>query len=85
LINLTINTPIQQKLRLLNEAEFPSVNIFKGFLERNELLDPSVVAKFLTWLLFDVENENFIQGDWDIYNSSHHQYWSQSGEVKIRS
>jgi NAD(P)-dependent dehydrogenase (short-subunit alcohol dehydrogenase family) len=79
-----VDTPIQAHLRERSNAEFPAVDLFHGFQQRDELLSPKTVAKFLTWLLFETENAKFIVGDWDINDTSHQQYWAQPGEVKQR-
>jgi len=79
-----VDTPIQRKLKLFDPKEFPAVEIFKGFSERDELLDPSTVAKFLSWLLFDVDSSQFVVGDWNINDTSHHPYWAESNEIKLR-
>ncbi|EKD72826.1 MAG: short-chain dehydrogenase/reductase SDR [uncultured bacterium] len=79
-----VDTRIQEELRKYNLDVFPSANIFRGFFQRDELLPPATAAKFLTWLLFEVKNEKFMKGDWDIYDVSHHQHWVASGEVTQR-
>jgi short-subunit dehydrogenase len=79
-----VDTPIQERLRSYDIAHFPAVGVFQGFYQRGELLQPSTAAKFLSWLLLEVDNEKFTKEDWDIYDSSHHHFWSQPGEVKQR-
>lgn len=79
-----VDTPIQEKIRAIEPKIFPQVSIFKGFFERDELLSPSTVAKFLAWLLLNTNNEKFIQADWDIYDNSHHSQWADPGEIKPR-
>lgn len=79
-----VDTPIQEKIRHADVSRIPVVEMFQGFAERNELLDPKVVAKFITWLLLNSSTEEFIQGDWDIYDQKHHHFWAQEGDIKIR-
>lgn len=79
-----VDTPMQNNLRSLDSAEFPSVEMFRGFSERGELLRPVTVAKFISWLLFEVEDESFMKGDWNIYEETHHKNWADPGEVKQR-
>jgi benzil reductase ((S)-benzoin forming) len=76
-----VDTPIQMNLRSCDSGDFPAVELFKGFYSRGELLHPRTAAKFLSWLLLDVESEKFIKGDWDIYDKSHHAGWAKPGEV----
>jgi benzil reductase ((S)-benzoin forming) len=79
-----VDTAIQQEMRTYDLDRFPAVEIFKGFHSRNELLRPETVAKFITWLLLNVDNSEFKKNDWDIYDASHHSKWAQVDEVKIR-
>jgi short-subunit dehydrogenase len=79
-----VDTAIQQEMRSYDSIRFPAVEAFKGFHQRDELLKPETVAKFLSWLLFKVERESFIKDEWDIYNVSHQTEWAASGEVKQR-
>lgn len=80
-----VDTPIQEKLRSFDMNKIPTVKLFKGFSERNELLSPLSAAKFLTWLLLKTKKEEFIKGDWDIYDNVHHKYWAKSGDIKKRN
>jgi len=79
-----VDTPIQEHIRSTSIAEFPAVGLFKGFKQRDELLAPVTVAKFLAWLLLETDKKEFSNGEWDIYNMSHHQYWAEIGEIKPR-
>ena len=79
-----VDTPIQAHMRSYDSEKFPGVDVFREFLERGELLQPMTAAKFLSWLLLEVDNEKFTKGDWDIYDVSHHHFWAESGEVKAR-
>lgn len=76
-----VDTPMQDNIR---NTKFPSVDVFNRFKEHDELLTPDVVAKFLTWLLFAVDKKDFIEGDWDVYDASHHQLWAKKGDIKVR-
>lgn len=80
-----VDTPIQDRIRTFSESKFPAVGLFQGFKERNELLTPITAAKFLAWLLLDSEKEAFSKGEWDIYNTEHHQLWAEVGDIKPRS
>ena len=79
-----VDTPIQTELRATEAHVFPAVNTFHGFFQRGELLKPQTAAKFLSWLLLDVENEQYTLGDWNIYDKTHHAYWAEPGEVVQR-
>lgn len=79
-----VDTPIQNQLRSHDRAEFPSVELFKGFKQQDALLSPATVAKFLAWLLIETKADDFIKNDWNIYDTTHHHQWATSGEVKQR-
>lgn len=80
-----VDTPIQEHIRSTSITRFPAVGLFQGFKQRDELLAPETAAKFLAWLLMDTDKEQFIKGDWDIYDTSHQPHWANSSEVKKRS
>jgi len=80
-----VDTPIQAHIREYNVSEFPSVELFHGFQQRDELLTPMTVAKFLGWLLFETTDEHFVKDDWNIYDTTHQHYWARNGEVKQRA
>ena len=54
---------------------------FESLYHNSALLDPSVVAQFVAWLLLDVDKIRFSEGEWDIYDVSHHSQWLKRGEV----
>ena len=76
-----VDTPIQEHIRSTSITKFPAVGLFLGFKQRDELLAPATAAKFLAWLLMETDKEQFMKGDWDIYDTSHHQHWSTSRNV----
>jgi len=80
-----VDTPIQENLRSYDTEKIPTAALFKSFWKKNELLAPITAAKFLSWLLFRTNKEEFIKGDWNIYDSSHHQYWANPDEIKQRT
>jgi short-subunit dehydrogenase len=79
-----VDTPIQEYLRSQESSFFPAVEMFKSFFRDEELLQPMTVARFLTWILLEVDDEKFITDDWNINDTFHHQYWAAQGEVKAR-
>lgn len=76
-----VDTAIQTNLRAFSEKEFPSVETFRGFFHRSELLQPKTAAKFLSWLLLTQNDTCFSEGDWNIYDVWHHKHWAYPGEV----
>lgn len=80
-----VDTPIQEHIRSTSVTKFPAVGLFQDFKQRDELLAPVIVAKFLAWLLMETDNEKFMNGEWDIYDTSHHRHWAQAGEIKLKT
>lgn len=76
-----VDTPIQEKIRSKSVTEFPAVGLFKGFKEKNELLDPMTSAKFLAWLLLHTSDAEFCKDDWRIDKGDHHKYWADPDEI----
>lgn len=79
-----VDTAMQARIRACEPEAFSSVDLFKGFYQRHELISPATVAKFLAWLLLVVDDETFTKGNWDIYDNSHHSFWAEPGEIKER-
>ena len=80
----TVNTPMQDKLRTYPVEQFPEVEMFQRFKTQNQLLSPEISAKFIKWLLCETTNDDFSKGEWNIYDTSHHQSWAKPGEVVQR-
>ena len=59
---------------------FPEENrrFYQSVIEKNEWIEPEVVACFIEWLLCSVENSVFASKEWDIYDESHHIDWVKS-------
>ena len=69
-----VDTNIQQQLSNAECADIIERN--NSLKTAGKLLSPAIVAKFLTWLLLDTDNESFSNGTWDIYDGKHHNKWS---------
>ncbi len=80
-----VNTDMQARIRASDSEKFPNVDLFKGFYQRHELLSPQIVAKFLTWLILQADDEAFMKGDWNVYDKFHHIHWASPGEKIERS
>lgn len=80
-----VDTNMQARIRASDSEKFPNVELFKGFYQRHELLSPHTIAKFLTWLILQTDDETFIKGEWNIYDKFHQTYWATPGEIIERS
>lgn len=56
-----------------------STDGFRDYLlqmkQQNRMVQPSHVAKFVNYLLLKTPDKAFINDDWDIYDTEHHQFW----------
>lgn len=67
-----VHGPMQDAAR---EGDNPSVEVFRGFKEDGRLIQPQRVAEFLTWLLFETDDDSFRSQDWNVLDESHHRHW----------
>ena len=70
-----VDTPMQEEIRNLEENEFPMLQKFRSFKENNELLDPKLVSRFITWLLLESEPELYSSQDHDVRDETLKPLW----------
>ena len=75
-----VDTPMQEQIRQADPNELPMVAAISALYADNKLLEPSVVADFLKWLLLTVDVHEFNQNIWDIYEEKHHSFWLNINE-----
>ena len=68
----TVDGPMQDRAR---SGNYPGVERYRGYKEKGLLIQPSRVAEYLGWLLFDTSDEEFASKDWSITDPSHHARW----------
>lgn len=73
-----VDTPMQALIREQNDTDFPAVSRFKKLHAKGELDDPARVARFIAWLLLDVDAETFSGHEWDIRDEEDLAAWLQS-------
>jgi len=61
-----VNTPMQKRVRKASENVFPELGKFVKLKENQELLEPEYVAKFLSALLLNTDNQTYSGKEWDI-------------------
>mmetsp|Transcript_59100 Transcript_59100/g.175711 ORF Transcript_59100/g.175711 Transcript_59100/m.175711 type:complete len:106 (-) Transcript_59100:712-1029(-) len=67
-----VDGPMQDAAR---QGEYPGVEFYRTFKEKNMLIGPEKVAEFLSWLLFSTDEVEFSSQDWNIFDKSHHRQW----------
>ena len=72
---------MQEKVCTLLVDIFPMVDKFKGMKDLDQLISIQTVSRFLTWLLLEVKESEFIKQEWNIRDEVHHKYWL--GECKF--
>lgn len=72
-----VDTPMQGEVRASSPEVFPDLQRFVDLKDEGRLQAPDQVAKFLTWLLLDVEDERFSVQEWDVRDAAHHDEWDR--------
>lgn len=70
-----IDTQMQAIIRDSTCMQEDKLQFFNNLYNERKLLKPQTVAKFLAWLLMEVENKKYCAHEWDIYDTSHHKFW----------
>jgi NAD(P)-dependent dehydrogenase (short-subunit alcohol dehydrogenase family) len=70
-----IDTPMQALIRDAQGMKDEKKQFFHQLKRDNRLISVETAASFLCWLLLDVEQNEFISKEWDIYDTSHHGHW----------
>ena len=76
-----IDTAMQKEIREADNMAPNKQDFFLRLHAENKLISPEVVASFLAWLLLEVDKEQYVATEWDIYDGSHHKAWLPEGEV----
>ncbi|CAM2069457.1 SDR family NAD(P)-dependent oxidoreductase [Sulfidibacter corallicola] len=72
-----VDTPMQDVVRTADRDVFPTLQRFLDLKEHNQLQQPEFVAKFLSWLLLDVDDDAYAEKEWDVRDAEHHDYWER--------
>ncbi len=75
-----VDTAMQEKLRSMPIEVFPSLPQFQAFPQEKKLSSPLKIACFIKWVLFATDNKKFIEEEWNIADTWHHQYWLNNDE-----
>lgn len=70
-----VDTQMQMIARNSVSMDEDQINFYKRLKEHGRLVSTQTVAAFLTWLLLDVNSDEFTATEWDIYDTNHHNAW----------
>ena len=70
-----VDTPMQDDIRSKSKYDMPDVGRFKVLKEQGVLLDPKQVAKFIDWVLNEVDDVDFEEIEWDVRDESIRHKW----------
>lgn len=62
-----VNTPMQTILRQSDPKAFPDLPLFNQYKDEGKLIPGKMVARFLSDILLNTSDEDFIEQEWDIY------------------
>jgi benzil reductase ((S)-benzoin forming) len=76
-----IDTEMQAKIRRAQQMDVEKHDFFIQLKANGQLVAPETVALFLSWLLLDINEEEYESKEWDIYETFHHHAWLNSSHT----
>lgn len=70
-----IDTDMQALVRQSQCMDDEKVQFFKTLKTESRLVSPKTVALFLSWLLLNTNQDDYMAQEWDIYEAHHHHLW----------
>lgn len=70
-----VDTEMQAAMRENTGLRIEDRNYFQAVQAAGYLIAPQTTAKFLAWLLCDLDPTEYSQQEWDIYDTRHHSRW----------
>lgn len=70
-----IDTAMQEQIRSATCMDPERLEFFKQLYRQDHLISAETVAMFLCWLLLELDKQQFVSKEWDIYDQSHHSAW----------
>lgn len=67
-----VDTHMQADLRSQSSRDFPAVDFFKQLADEDQLISPSLVARYITWLLLEADRGLFACVDEWNFNTQEH-------------
>lgn len=76
-----IDTDMQKIIRESTYMDNDKHEFFMQLHKEKKLIKPEVVASFLSWLLLEVDNKEYVSQEWDIYDKTHHNRWLKNPHI----
>lgn len=70
-----VETSMMAEILNAKNLEEDDKKFYQGLQKNEILLSPSIIAKFLSWLLLEADEKSYSQEEWDVYDTWHHAYW----------
>lgn len=70
-----IDTNMQAMARSDKNMDPYQHHFYNKLKQDNRLISVETVAAFLSWLLLDIDKQDYVAKEWDIYDVSHHKHW----------
>lgn len=77
-----MDTPMVNDWLELDASKLPQIDYYQKAKETDQLVDPALAAKFITWILLHTDNRTFCETAWNIYDEVHHFHWLSEGDIK---
>ena len=75
-----VDTDMQALIRQTKGMSIDKQDFYKKLNKENKLISSETVASFLSWLLLDIDVNEFRSREWDLYESWHHSSWMKEGQ-----
>lgn len=72
-----VDTDMQALIRDQRSEDFPQVERFRQLHRDGQLHSAREVAAFVTWLLLDCDDEDYVRQEWELDDESHHHLWKR--------
>lgn len=76
-----VDTPMQATMREHGNLHAPNLQVFQEM--QADLVSPQQVARFVVYLLKQVDAEVFSAEEWDIYDLSHQAAWAEGDVIEL--
>lgn len=76
-----VDTNMVKTIRHAKHMDADKSDFFRELKEKGQMISPDTVGHFLCWLLLDVNVTDYRLKEWDIYDTTHHQFWLPAGQT----
>lgn len=71
-----VDTEMVRGFMSLSDDEFPAKAAYRDYVSTGQVASPEAIARFASWLLLDVPDDEFATTEWDVRDTSHHDRWA---------